>query len=132
MASLAKPMRRLSYAQRTVEDADEPKTVDLIHHGRKSGNAYTTKLWFVQLDGYYWVGSLNPKRSWVHNVKASGHAQLDFGNGPKQYKCYWVVNSRELAAYSKAVRKKYPVMSRLVSTFNRGGKQIAFRLEPVF
>ena len=40
-ANPAKPMRRLSYAQRTVEDADEARTVDLTHYGRKSGKEYT-------------------------------------------------------------------------------------------
>ncbi len=128
----AERMRRLSYAQKAVPDeTDNAKVVELTHHGRKSGEPYSIKVWFVQIEGYYWVGSLDSERSWVHNVRATGHAHLDFGNGPKEYKCFWIANSRELVRFTKAVNKKYPVMSRLLQFFKRGGKQIAFRLEPV-
>jgi len=124
-------MRRLSRAQRDSDESDQLRTVELTHHGRKTGKAYTVKVWFVRIDGYYWVGSLNANGSWVHNVRASGHAHLDFGNGQKEYKCYWVANTRELERFSRAIRRKYPVLSRMIRLIQRKGKQVAFRLEPV-
>ncbi len=105
------------------------KTVDVTHYGRKSGKPYQVKIWFVVIDGAVWIGSLNPRASWVRNVKASGRADLDFGDGAQEYRCFWIVNNRELKRFTDSVLSKYPIMARIIRLLARSGKQIAFRLE---
>jgi deazaflavin-dependent oxidoreductase (nitroreductase family) len=107
----------------------EPKgsTCRLIHYGRKSGKPYSVKIWFVVLDGDVWIGSLDADRNWVRNVASSGKAELDFGSGPRPVRCEPVTKPVEIERFRAAVTSKYPIASRLIRLFVRGGRQCAFK-----
>src|SRR5690349_1382058 len=66
------------------------ETVRLTHYGRKSGKPYDVTIWFVKLDGTTWIGSLSSERGWVRNLRATGKAALDFGDGPRPVRAVWV------------------------------------------
>ena len=105
------------------------ETVRLTHYGRKSGKPYDVTIWFVSLDGTTWIGSLSAERGWVKNLRATGKAALDFGDGPKAMRALWIDTAIGVERYQAAVREKYPVMGRLLGYVVRG-KRCAFRLEP--
>lgn len=104
-------------------------TLELTHYGRRTGKEYTVQVWFAEIDGKIWIGSLNPNASWVRNLRAAGRGLLDFGSGPAPYRCYWVLNARELTRFAHAIMRKHPIMSRLIRILQRGGRPTAFRCE---
>jgi len=106
-----------------------PSTAVLTHYGRKTGRPYEIAVWFVEIDGALWVGSLDSCRAWVRNVKATGHATIDVGNGPVPVRCECCEGGPQFERFAEAVRGKYPIRSRLLTWLVRG-KRCAFRLLP--
>ena len=82
------------------------------------------------VDGATWIGSLSTDRAWVKNLRATGKAALDFGDGPRCVRAVWVDGGGDVTRYETAVRKKYPIASRILSLLVRGTR-CTFRLEPV-
>jgi deazaflavin-dependent oxidoreductase (nitroreductase family) len=105
------------------------ETVRLTHYGRKSGKPYDVTIWFVNLDGTTWIGSLSAERAWVKNLRATGKAALDFGDGPRSVRAVWDDSANAVERYQTAVREKYPIMGRLLGYVIRG-RRCAFRVEP--
>ena len=95
-------------------------TIMLTHRGRRSGKPYRVRIWFVVIDGRVWIGSLDTARGWVRNVRASGTAGLDFGAGPLPVRCTWVDRLEDTDRFQAAVRKKYWLLSPLLSRLVRG------------
>ena len=110
----------------------EPRgsTVMLTHRGRKSGKPYRVKIWFVVIDGEAWIGSLDTERSWVKNLRASATAELDFGSGPERVRCEWVASADDIARFREAIKTKYPVLGRILSSLVRGTR-CAFRTSSI-
>jgi len=104
-------------------------TVRLTHYGRKSGKPYGVTIWFVEIDGNIWIGSLRAARSWVKNVRANGKSEIDFGTGPVPMRAHWRGDRADVERYERAIREKYPVSGRILGVLIRGTR-CAFRLEP--
>ncbi len=101
----------------------------LTHFGRKSGKPFQVQIWWVEIDGGVWLGSLDPSRGWVRNLKASGRAVLDRGRGDEPIRCEWVADKSELERFRQEIRRKYPILSRVLALFlPREG--CAFRAHP--
>ena len=105
-------------------------TLKLTHFGRKSGKPFDVTIWFAEIDGDLWIGSLDDDRGWVRNLLATGRGRVDFGSGPVDVKAEMVASEDDRARYSAAVKKKYPVMSRVLNLVVRKGRRVAFRLTP--
>jgi deazaflavin-dependent oxidoreductase (nitroreductase family) len=107
-------------------------TVVVTHRGRKTGKPYNVTLWFVQLDGDLWIGSLDAARPWVRNVRAAGTAEVDLGDGPQQFRCEWIDDGGAIARFRAAIQAKHPIMYRLIQLFQgRGCQRCAFKLTPI-
>ena len=106
------------------------RTVRLTHYGRKSGKAFDVTVWFTEIDGQLWIGSLDANRSWVRNLRATGRARVDFGAGAEDVVAEFVENEADQTRYRAAVAAKYPVLSRIVAMFVRGKTRGVFRLTP--
>ena len=101
----------------------------LTHFGRKSGKPFQVQIWWVEIDGGVWIGSMDTGRGWVRNLKASGRAVLDRGRGDEPIRCEWVANKAELERFRREIRRKYPVLSRLLAFFFQR-ESCAFRAHP--
>ncbi len=106
-------------------------TLKLTHFGRKSGKAFDVTIWFAEIDGSLWIGSLDEARGWVRNLRSSGRARVDFGLGPIEVAAERADAAEDHRRYREAVAAKYPVLSRLVGLFVRGKKRAVFRLRPL-
>jgi deazaflavin-dependent oxidoreductase (nitroreductase family) len=89
----------------------------LTHFGRASGKAYRVKIWWVEIDGELWIGSLDTTRGWVRNIRATGRAEIDRGRGAERVTCEPVTNPAEIVRFRAAVKRKYPITSRLLALF---------------
>ena len=113
------------------------KQLRLIHTGRSSGKEFSVTVWYAQLDGDLWVGSLDDSRNWVRNMRASGRVKVDFGDGPIQCECKWADDEgwergpETGQRFRDAIQAKYPLMSRVIRLLQRGGNPVACRLRPV-
>jgi deazaflavin-dependent oxidoreductase (nitroreductase family) len=104
-------------------------TLKLTHFGRKSGKAYTVTIWFVDLGGELWIGSVEGTKNWVKNLRDTGKGAIDFGQGEIQVTAEFTDDPVVTARHKAAVNKKYPIMGRLIEgLFGRGKKRVAFRL----
>jgi len=101
----------------------------LTHFGRTSGRSYRVKVWWVEIDGDLWVGSLDDTRGWVRNVLATHRAEIDRGQGPQPVVCEPAAGPADLARFRAAVKKKYPLQSRLLALFFEKDS-CAFRMRP--
>ena len=104
------------------------KTCCLVHTGRKSGKTFNVTIWFVEIDGEPWIGSLDETRGWVRNLRAQGRCEIDFGAGPAAWLCREIRDPASIERFRSAILVKYPVAGRLLRLFVRGGRQVAFRL----
>lgn len=86
----------------------------LTHFGRKTGKPFRVQIWWVELDGRVWIGSMNTTRGWVRNVRASGRALLDRGHGEEPIGCEPVTDPADVDRFRHAVRRKYPILGRLL------------------
>jgi deazaflavin-dependent oxidoreductase (nitroreductase family) len=101
----------------------------LTHFGRRSGKPYHVQIWWVELDGQVWIGSLDTTRAWVRNIRATGRALLDRGRGSEAIRCDPVESASEIARFARAIRDKYPILGRLLPLlFER--ERCAFRTRP--
>jgi deazaflavin-dependent oxidoreductase (nitroreductase family) len=101
----------------------------LTHFGRSSGKPYRVRVWWVEIDGVLWLGSLDANRSWVRNVRAHGRAEIDRGRGVERVLCEPATDAAEIARFRGAVKSKYPVLSRLLAVFFERDS-CAFRTRP--
>lgn len=103
-------------------------TLKLTHFGRKSGKPFQVTIWFAVIDGGLWIGSLDVNRNWVRNLRASRKGRVDFGQGPVDVVTEFVEDATDKERYREAVAAKYPILSRLVGLFVRGGTRAVFRV----
>jgi deazaflavin-dependent oxidoreductase (nitroreductase family) len=104
-------------------------TLKLTHFGRKSGKAYYVTIWFVEIDGELWIGSIDGNKNWVRNLRDTRKGAIDFGQGEIQVTAEFTDDAAATARHKAAVIKKYPIMGRLIDgIFGRGKKRVAFRL----
>ena len=101
----------------------------LTHFGRTSGKSYHVKIWWVEIDGVLWIGSLDASRAWVRNLLASGRAEIDRGRGTERILCEPVTDPASVARFRAAVKRKYPILSRLLALFFER-ESVAFRTRP--
>lgn len=111
--------------------ADGSWTVELTHTGRKSGKEFTLEVWCVDLDGdaTRWIGSRDASRAWVRNLRASGRARLDFGEGAREFR----VEERtatDQQRFDRAILRARPIAGRWIRFLTRGGTPCCFRLTP--
>jgi deazaflavin-dependent oxidoreductase (nitroreductase family) len=102
--------------------------VVLTHFGRNTGTPYSLKVWFVDIDGEIWIGTEDKSRSWARNLRATGTADLDFGDGPTRYKATEISTAAEYDRFVSAVHAKHPIVSRLIQLLARGKTGCCFRL----
>lgn len=107
----------------------EPKSVELTHFGRKSGNPFTLHVWFVEIEGDLWVGTRDSERNWVKNVRSTGRAQLDFGDGPKAYTAA-LGTEQDQSRFERAILSKHPIGARIINFMARGKVPCCFRMTP--
>jgi deazaflavin-dependent oxidoreductase (nitroreductase family) len=105
----------------------QQSTLMLTHFGRRSGKAFTVKIWYAEIDGELWIGSLDKTRNWVRNVLATGRARVDFGSGPIECTFEPVEDAAGAERYRRAVAAKYPILSRVVAFFARGKTHATMR-----
>lgn len=105
-------------------------TLKLTHFGRKSGKSFQVTIWFAEIDGMLWIGSLDVDRNWVRNLRSTGRARVDFGSGARDVTAEFVENEAEKLRYRDAVASKYPILSRIIGLFVRGKTRAVFRLRP--
>ena len=103
-------------------------TLKLTHYGRRSAAVYHVTIWFTEIDGELWTGSLDMDRNWVRNLRAAGRGHVDFGDGPTTVNAEFLDSESDKGRYRAAVAAKYPVLSRLVGLFARGKTRAVFRL----
>lgn len=103
-------------------------TLKLTHFGRKSGKAFDVTIWFCEIDGGLWIGSLDVERNWVRNLRKAGRARVDFGSGPVDVRPEFVEDEADKLRYRDAVASKYPILSRLIGLMVRGKTRAVFRL----
>ena len=104
-------------------------TLKLTHFGRKSAKAYYVTIWFVDLDGELWIGSVDGHKNWVKNLRGTGKGAIDFGQGEIQVTAEYTEDPAVTARHKAAVIRKYPIMGRIIDgLFGRGKKRVAFRL----
>jgi len=102
----------------------------LKHYGRRSGKAYTLKVWFVELGDHIWVGTQDRTRNWARNLRANHRAELDFGAGPRAYTSRDAGDEAELARFRAAILAKHPVTARIIVWLSRGKIPCCFELTP--
>lgn len=105
-------------------------TLKLTHYGRRSGKPFDVTIWFADIGGELWIGTLDTNRNWVRNVRAGGRARIDFGDGPIDVIAEPAGSEADNRRFREAVTAKYPVMSRVIGLFVRNKTQTAFRLRP--
>ena len=105
-------------------------TLKLTHYGRRSGKAFEVTIWFTLIDDELWIGSLDVTRNWVKNLRGSGKALIDFGDGPQPVVPEFMDSEADLERYRAAVAAKYPVLHRIIGLFGRGKTRAQFRLRP--
>ncbi|MFN2425686.1 MAG: nitroreductase family deazaflavin-dependent oxidoreductase [Candidatus Binatia bacterium] len=103
-------------------------TLKLTHFGRRSGKPFDVTIWFADIDGSLWIGSLDESRNWVRNLRATGRGRVDFGSGAVDVAAEFVESEADKQRYRDAVTAKYPVLSRLIALFGIGKKRAVFRL----
>lgn len=108
----------------------EQNTLKLTHYGRKSGKPFDVTIWFAEIDGALWIGSLDENRNWVRNLRHSGKGVVDFGSGQFEVRAELSDNDADRDRYRQAVAAKYPILSRLIALFGIGKKRAVFRLRP--
>jgi len=102
-------------------------TLILTHYGRRSGKPFNVKIWYADVDGELWIGSMDGNRNWVKNVRASGRAKVDFGTGPLECTFEPVTDAEGTARYRAAIAAKYPILSRIIALLVRRGRYATFR-----
>ena len=105
-------------------------TLKLTHYGRKSGKPFDVTIWFTEIGGELWIGSLDEDRGWVRNLRATGRARVDFGAGAEDVVTEIRDDAADKACYRVAVAAKYPVLSRVIGLFVRGKTTAVFRVHP--
>jgi deazaflavin-dependent oxidoreductase (nitroreductase family) len=105
-------------------------TLKLTHFGRKSGKPFDVTIWFTEVGGELWIGSLDIDRGWVRNLRATGRARINFGDGVKDIATEFLDDDRARERYSAAIAAKYPILSRIIGLFVRGKKRAVFRVTP--
>lgn len=103
-------------------------TLVLTHFGRRSGKPFDVTIWFADVGGELWIGSLDVDRNWVRNVAASGRGRIDFGGGAFDVRIDPVDDEAGKARYREAIAKKHPILSRVISLFVRGKTPAVFRV----
>jgi deazaflavin-dependent oxidoreductase (nitroreductase family) len=106
-------------------------TLKLTHFGRLSAKPYEVTIWFTQVDGELWIGSLDIERSWVRNLRHGGRARIDFGQGPEDVAAEFLDNDADRERYAQAIAAKYPILSRVIGLFVRGKRRAVFRITPI-
>ncbi len=106
------------------------KQVRLLHRGRKSGKVFEVTVWYVELEGDVWIGSLDASRNWVRNVLAADSVDLDFGDGVASYRVERVEEQGAMERFAGAIRARFPLRSRLLALMAKGTR-IVFRVRPV-
>lgn len=101
----------------------------LTHFGRASGRPYRVQIWWVEIEGELWIGSLDSTRSWVRNVRANRRADIERGRGTEHVVCEPVTDPADVARFRSAVRRKYPILSRLLALFFER-ESVVFRARP--
>ena len=106
------------------------RNAKLTHFGRRSGKPYKITIWYAEIGGEVWIGSLDDERNWVRNCCA-GPAEIDVGEGPKKVRCV-PATPEEVERFREAILAKHPIAARIISAVSgRGATRCAFRCEPV-
>ena len=113
-----------------IEIPTGKSTLRLTHFGRKSGKPFDVTIWFTEVDGELWIGSLDENRGWVRNLRATGRGRVNFGGGAEEVVAEFLTGSADKARYRDAVAAKYPVLSRIIAFFVRNKTRAVFRVHP--
>lgn len=103
-------------------------SVELTHFGRKSGKPFKLRVWYVEIDGDLWVGTRDKTNHWVRNLRATGRAELDFGQEGVAFGCEQAASEAEQQRFDQAILAKHPIAGRLIVAMARGKSPCCFRL----
>jgi deazaflavin-dependent oxidoreductase (nitroreductase family) len=99
-------MPDLNLAARLARIARQ-STLDLTHHGRKSGKPYHVTLWFTVEDETMYLATMNKNRQWCRNVRVRPQVSLRIGRQTFAGEVAVITDSIEGARVAELVKKKY-------------------------
>jgi deazaflavin-dependent oxidoreductase (nitroreductase family) len=90
-----------------LKRVDDFQTVTLTHYGRKSGNPYQVKIWFVVNNDKVFIGTANVSRQWVRNVQKNPRIKLAVGGETFDAEARFLEDSAERKRALNVLGKKY-------------------------
>ena len=66
----------------------------------------------------------------MRNARATGRAELDFGNGSRAVELEYRGDTLDVGRYRAAINRKHPILGRLLQRFVHG-TECAFRVRPL-
>ena len=106
---------------------EQVSTTTLIAPGRRSGQPRSATIWFVVVDGRFYVGSLRDDRDWIRNAMKAKRIELVVGETRLQGSFCPVDQLAEIGAVQDALRSKY-LGARIAGWFGKKQKFI-FRVD---
>ena len=83
------------------------QTLILIHYGRKSGNPYSVKIWFVVEGEKVYIGSANMNHHWTRNVQKTPRVRLSIGDENFDGSARFLTDRSEHERVMALMRRKY-------------------------
>ncbi len=121
-------------AARLARVADEA-TLELTHHGRKTGKPYRVTIWFAVEDETMFLATMNRNRNWCRNVRVRPQVSLRIGASTFTGEVGAITGASERSHVADLIKKKYwyslPYFW-IMSLFGKEAVDAAFRvtLEP--
>jgi deazaflavin-dependent oxidoreductase (nitroreductase family) len=82
-------------------------TLLLTHRGRKSGKSYDVVIWFMVEGDTIYLETLNDRRQWVRNVKATPEVTLTIDGNKFTGRVQPITDSAERARVDNLTTRKY-------------------------
>jgi deazaflavin-dependent oxidoreductase (nitroreductase family) len=83
------------------------QTVIVTHYGRKSGNPYQVKIWFVVDGDRVFIGTANVERQWVRNVQKTATIKLAVGGESFDAEARFLISREERDRALAVIGRKY-------------------------
>ena len=82
-------------------------TLILTHYGRKSGEPYEVKIWFVVDGDKVFIGTANVQHQWVRNVQKDPRIKLSVGGEKFEAEARFLGDPAERDRALSAIGRKY-------------------------
>jgi deazaflavin-dependent oxidoreductase (nitroreductase family) len=91
------------------------QTLTLTHYGRKSGEPYEVKIWFVVDADRVFIGTANVQHQWVRNVQNNPRIKLSVGGEKFEGEARFLVDLAERDRGLDAMGRKYWMYSPVLA-----------------